>query len=412
MKRHSRKPTAKRNLALVLLLAALLLGAALTLRFMDRTVIVLVPEWRELPEVPKDQNATILLDEANLLLPKAKPLPLMITDSKTPGRKDFYVTPDDSIARFLKIERPDNDPEFLAFLHQCEPAATKVRESLARPLLWVKARPTFRDYRSCRFDISLYAGLGGAMAVVEGRWQEGADLLIDLVRLEQRLRLAPGTSEYQEANALRELRRIALRTESTAFLSELQQRLQALRPLIPSRTILVKKRMWMLDNTQNASSPKDTPFAQRVVDAYMYVQLGRIAKFLQANKDEILDACDKPTSEFHTWCQQHPELTNWSTTGISPFREIEQTVYSAAYTEAGFYANILFIACERYRRDNGTYPAALDALVPKYLDQVENSPVSGEPYVYSVEDNRLHIKTVSFSRRKTDLMDLLPKTGP
>lgn len=42
-------------------------------------------------------------------------------------------------------------------------------------------------------------------------------------------------------------------------------------------------------------------------------------------------------------------------------------------------------ACERYRREMGSYPETLDALVPKYLDSVPRDTFSGGAMRYSLK---------------------------
>ncbi len=407
--RRPRKLTGRRNLTLVLVFAALFLAAAIGVRFMDRAPVVLLPEWRNLPEVPPEENAVTLLDEARGLLPKVRPMPLVLEDPKQPGRKMFYETEDNSIGRRLRIDRPDNDPELLAFLHQCENAAAKVRESLSRPAWRVPNKPTYRDYRAYRYDLALFACLAGAMGIIEGRYDEAADLLFDLWQVNHRLQLTPGAYGSYDDDVYRELRRLVRSAEAPEFLERVQQRLQALRPVFPSLRIVVEKDFWMLDNTLEAGVPKEGPIPQRAANTYLYVQMRRIARFLQQYKDEIFALTDKPVIEFRRWLEAHPEAADWSAIGVSPFQEISQHLYSAGFAEARLYANILFIACERCRRDNGAYPNTLDELVPKYLEGIENSPLDGKPYLYSVDEGMPRFQVSWWRKGQEQMQDVLPR---
>ena len=57
------------------------------------------------------------------------------------------------------------------------------------------------------------------------------------------------------------------------------------------------------------------------------------------------------------------------------------------------------IALEVYRRQRGTYPDSLDALVPQFLPKVPADRITGEPIRYRIVDGRPLIYSVGADRK-------------
>lgn len=395
---------------MVAVFALCLLGAALLLHLLDREPDWLVPEWRNLPPVQEDQNAYTLIKEAETFVPNSWPKSLFVDGPRNPGQKTPYRATPGSIARSLNIARPDNDPEFLAFLHQYEPALAKIRASLDRPDLRFPGDSENKGawWGYYCMQMSQYVALARAVAVIEGHYQEGTDILLDLWRFNLRLQATPGAFGGFDEQIRYGLWTVLRQAESPALLEDIQRRLQALYALRPERAVLFKKGLWALDNRIAAGFPTQGNLGRRANRVYSYFQALRTAHFIRLHKDELLALAEKPFPKVRNWFDKNQAESTWGRIGNSPYQWVYSELQEAAYIEARAYAIILFAACERYRRDNTAYPAALETLVPRYLEQIEDNPISEKPYLYAVEQGVVHIRTSDASRPNLPVDELLP----
>lgn len=69
---------------------------------------------------------------------------------------------------------------------------------------------------------------------------------------------------------------------------------------------------------------------------------------------------------------------------VFPVKRVRSFMMTARHARLTRDATVVAIVLERYRRDYGGYPAALDDLVPQYLDAVPSDPVTGEALRYSL----------------------------
>ena len=63
---------------------------------------------------------------------------------------------------------------------------------------------------------------------------------------------------------------------------------------------------------------------------------------------------------------------------------IRSSMEKAFVTQTQVDQTLIACALERYRIAHGSYPASLDALMPEYLAELPNSPISGKPMNYSL----------------------------
>ena len=82
------------------------------------------------------ENAYFLVSDAVNALPN-RPPPLVVPSQDNPKMTEKYVPASGSAAWLVNVERPDDDPEFIAYMKECEPSIEKVREALNSPyFLW------------------------------------------------------------------------------------------------------------------------------------------------------------------------------------------------------------------------------------------------------------------------------------
>ena len=72
-----------------------------------------------------------------------------------------------------------------------------------------------------------------------------------------------------------------------------------------------------------------------------------------------------------------------------------QYVRQGARTTAANQVAVLAVALTRSRRDHGSFPSQLADLVPEYLDEVPLDAMTGRPYLYTLDDDGLTLRSES-----------------
>ena len=125
-----RRGKEKRNVIVFGLILAVLAGLIALAGVLNRRPQRIMPA--ESPEIAakrqSSDNAYYTLEEAVALLPE-EPLPL----TEQGASLTWYEPEPGSIGKLLRIRRPDDDPDLLAYLEQCEPAIEKAREAVGKP---------------------------------------------------------------------------------------------------------------------------------------------------------------------------------------------------------------------------------------------------------------------------------------
>jgi hypothetical protein len=68
--------------------------------------------------------------------------------------------------------------------------------------------------------------------------------------------------------------------------------------------------------------------------------------------------------------------------------------FAVAKARAELRATTAGLACETYRADTGSYPTALDDLVPAYLPELPVDPFTGTPLLYRLTDEEVAVYSV------------------
>lgn len=391
-----------------------------------------------LPPEPAEQvakrfapdNAYSMVVEALALLPK-RPQPLKVPKKRDPRFLQDYVAERGSLAWLTGVRRPDDDPEFLAYIEACKPALAKAREALQRPYFlipidWANPPPldTEKDPRAPLGG--LYA-LGGGFAVQSvlalrgGDEAAALDYALDGARLalllsremtvfgvfapftERTYEIARQASEATLERAATEIASVRERLGSNEevfsfFLRDLDRYLCHAWERIPagSAETLFKRvlwhvrargvRKWIVANRESLFAYADKPFpetsawAKGIVGKETSIDLSRAAGFLDSGRGRGMLGTEWDVRKFI----------------VDTVRGINAYKTRYAFTMDGA---ALTVALERFRRGEGSYPEKLDALVPKYIQAVPSDVISGGALVYARDGDDYRLYPVGVNQR-------------
>lgn len=393
MAKHRRRPTARRNLLLVAGLVILFGGAAVGVRWFHQKPVRIMPPLPDPAPVADEDNAFVVMVRAAEKIRPHAPLPdLVISNPEHPERKSVYDTEVNSLARIMKVMRPDDDPMFLDYLQEFEPLAAAVREALAKPALQIPKQTVDGHYYYGAnyhwFDPKGVLVLGAALARFKGKPDEGVSLLLDLIRLSRRARQACPTvrsMNWLESEVSRQLRLIAQNAPSE-LLEEIQREFEAMGRPIVSRRPLLEDYWRYIDALLLAPTPAAMDWSSRLEHMYATWRLRRVARFIIKHQDEFYRMVERPPGEVQQWFRAAQEDGPFIYI-TDPVRQVYLIASSTAYDNMWYAATVLVMAIERWRRDHdGACPDNLEALVPTYLGKIPPDEVANAPFVYRRTD--------------------------
>ncbi len=393
-----RKPSALRNLTLFFLLAVLFGGVAASIRFINQEPEFILPERQVITPVPKEENGYHALQRALNMVPRNMSAlrPVQVPDPAHPGKTMLYEAHDYELGKIIKVDRPDTDPELLAFLHKAEPALDRLREMLELPVFQLPYKP--KVFQRNQYDFNVLAALGSALARVENKPEEGIAILLDLIRVDRRLAEQPSLSSTMENLALRECRMIARCCNSPELLAALQQQLLALGVPCPNRRTLLEKAWVLLDNTLAGDEPENeenppqgvrlsrrhrhNDFGRRLEQVYVHWRATQITQLIIRHKDELYAMLERPMDEIQQWRKEQPVSHGKRLYWVSVESQVADAAYDALYRNSAYWVTLVAIAMERFRLEHGEYPETLESLAPAYLDSLPDNPYTNKPFVY------------------------------
>ncbi len=396
---------AKRNCVLgnVLLLVGLFVLAGV--------LVALIPLLREIepimpPESPEmaakrfaPENAFFVIAEALSLLPPAPPH-AVVQSKDDPRFKEKYRQEEGSMGWLLDVGRPDDDPQLMEYLDACEPAIVKAREALQRPYFllpidWAKS-PKFADAQDPRTKLKGAYRLGlllmarGVQASRAGDEAGALKGVLEAIRFGLLLRDEGKTGDMLVLPCIYAM----ARGWSDATLEQALKDIRALHaevgPSVANLTLLLR------DMDCGAFSPMPPPrgnvAARMLQDALRSYERRRLRKWALTHRDELFDLIKQPYPAIRKRRQGLWEELGKSNAAGKLTSFVSELASSKARTDVGFSGAALIVALERYRRDQGGYPEALDDLIPKYIDEIPKDPFTDGAFVYkhAGEDYQLH----------------------
>ena len=354
-------------------------------------VIVLAPLVRrpspimppESPEIVAKRhapdNAYFVLIEAVEALPKT-PSPLSVPDVEVPKAMVKYRPEKDSLGAILGIGRPDDDPELVQYLRDCDNAITKTREALGRPYFLMPVGAAQGIIRlgsvfTARGVQSLRAGdeAGGWV------WMRDAARLGLLIQGQRECTDVANRILYLVTDYLKKV----AQSSPNATLAEISADIGKFHSDLQPPTGDLEFTLRQID--QGAFSfmriPRGGP-ARIAAMAENSLRVRVIKSWARRNLDGLLRSLEIPFPEAMAWWEQAAERPGFGGSALDLLSRVRSLVDSRASLETEFRGVILVVALERFRRAHSAYPETLDALVPETLEAAPEDPFSGRPFVY------------------------------
>jgi hypothetical protein len=413
--RMPRRSSAKRNILLAVLLVVLA-GVLIVVMPMLRSTTPLIPlESAEVmaKRTAPETNAYAPLWEAMYVKPENPP-PLITPDKANPQVTTSYAFERGSLGELLKILRPDDDPDLIRYVMQCDPVIAKVREALARPyFLLPLAWPEFADLSSSgRASLDRqgsFAQLGSmlvARSVIAVRQEQGKDalrFLLDAYRLALLLRSDGDTPVATDTILAQAWPRWfeAAHASSEADLRAALEALDALKDAVKPSTVNVEFALRMLDNAAAPSgwmripehdrhgrhkqdspeSDEDADFARKI---FFTTHMRRAHRFVVENRDALFAAVVMAYPEYTAWKQGHADLMRASQHAwpCDPMAWAGKMVRIQANVDLAYAAAGMMTGLELHRLTHNAYPESLEVLAPEYLKAVPLDPFGSVPFHY------------------------------
>lgn len=404
MKRKRSIISAKRNLTLLVLLILIFAGLVIAVRMMNLSPVLIMAEDRAAYEARRasPENAYHLLIAARELLPPPPPR-AMVSNPARPEVKLPYRAKPGSLANLIGVDRPDDDPEFLAYLSQAAPVLEKVHEALEKPyFLWPNPVGMFTPFTGDTFEDLTALLVASALAKINRPEEREAVLgcLKDAIRLTRRIRMQlPEYSQLalSEGDILAKCMALSRQEMPPEDLERLQAALAALGPPYADRREALELLWREIDNALVLPA-RDRGFAENLIARVVLWQVQRTAKRVIADKDQLYALVEMSPFECNQWIAQRPdffsrrqrlrlELHFFNTEWMGSLSRIQALVQRIAEAQTRYYGTLLCIALERYQRVHRRYPESLDTLVPNLIPEIPVDPLCGKPFVYRVEDD-------------------------
>ena len=402
MKRKRKPGSARRNLILVALMVLIFAALAVAVRVLNTEAPLILPEGREeLAQQRKSpDNAFFTLLEAEKLIPAVADdapgkNPLMKRrGTQRRGPENPFDSPQEPS---LIIPFKEGSPEYLQYLHSCDPAIAKAREALSKPFYLPPDPPTFfgLKFNSEAFRLAqIFVSRGQALASYEGAPAEAAPYLEDalrLVRLPGNLVVDIGDSYrgmQSAANIHRIIRSLAREKLAPAEIAAFQQGLVALGPPFPDTRQSLEYGWRLIDNTLTEALPEHMQhFPESVFIRFFLWRIGRFSYKIIDSKTQLYEMVQQcPAALLKLAPGEEPrgvEAYNWGRgSWFDPKTQTIRIADRIAVQRADYQATLLALALERCQKEKGAYPELLAELAPGYLPEIPQDPIACQPFGY------------------------------
>ena len=406
----------KRNIILFAV-AVVGLAALIVMALVRRPVMIMPPEPAEIVEKRQaPDNAFFTLQEAVALLPKTKPRLVSVPDKEYPEHKVRYEPEPHSMGALLEIYRPDDDPQLIEYVDKLAPAVAKVRDTFSKSYYLY---PEIGTRENSMVYLPKYTRLGKVLIAYGLRmWQiDGLDenvlsCLIDSVRLGRMVANDGGVIHFEFGTSVQSAALNALSAHVSEHDDEsmLRKVLQEVRHFasVPQPLEPHLEFGWrMMDNAARRPPSDDPayrgrrPFVLRIVEnAFRGWLAKRVRRFIRDNRDLLLEGCPLSYEDFLTWIDGQRRTDKIAV--YEALAPIQSLVYYRVLCTTRYNGTQLALALELYRNDHGTYPEALDELVPTFFDALPADPYSDKPFIYRPADGEYWLYGVGQNFRDDD----------
>ncbi len=398
MKRKHKAMSGRRNLMLVALLVIVLGGLAGAVRWLNTAPPLIMPEGREEIAAKRQSpdNGYPLLEEAVKLFPP-KPSRGAMPHPVQPNLQIPYTPESGSLSESLDVQRPLGDPEFTKYIHACDPLIAKVREAMARPFCLPLSPPTYFENGSADSVFLLtfvFAARGESLARYEGAPAEGLPYYLDALRFIRILANSDDASRsIFQANAritiLSMMRRLARETLSPLEIEAFQRELRELGPPFPDRKAMLENAWRIHDDTLlQPAADYMRRFPESLFFRYSLWRLARSSRRVIEQRQFWHDLAQRCQSDFLLWiAREHPRFTHNPWSGwFDPAGRLMFLMARVCGDQADYQATRIALALERFNKEKGAYPESLAELLPAYIEELPQDPISCQPFGYQRKD--------------------------
>ncbi len=397
MKRKHTANSARRNLALVVAIVLALAILATAVRWLNVTPPVIMPEGRE--EIAANRrspdNGYPLLQEAARLYPPAPPR-VNIPIPDRPELKIPYQPEPDAWFALLDVPRPIGDPEFTTYLHAADPVIAKAREALNKPFCLQPEPDTLFDQR---FDEGVYrlpvllVARGYTLAKFENAPGEAVAYFVDGLRLTRVLTENCSTLRFYFRGSPREtigsiIRELAREVLAETDIEAFQRALDTLGPPFADRKIVIENSWRIQDESLLQPVPNYMRrFPENLLARHILWRMARASREVIENKAEYYGIAEKCTCDVLRWLskEQRDLMRNPWEGWLVPRCRSAFMIARACGQQADYEATRLALALERFHKAKGAYPEKLDELVPAFIRELPQDPISCLPFGYHKE---------------------------
>ena len=400
---RKKRPSTLRNLLIVAGLIGGTAAVAIGLNFVDRTAPLILPEQFDATfdeaRRQSEDNALHTLNPADDLLPDT---PDALRDTiwnlvNDLGQESRPMNP--VLGNHLGVVFDCAPNETTAYLLQCEAAAAKMYEALAKPY-YLAAEPPhslarWERFRFTRLGIATM-GYGAVLTHAPETARRGLEVLLDTVRLSRMVVLEEGgqmQSRGIEEVAMQAITVAARKPQCAPHLDWLQAELEKLGPPFADRLALLHRFWRKADNTMTYKRARAdvSGFVRRAV---ILRETRYRAKAWAKHRPFLEQLMSQPISKFNHLMHSDPavkvDLDNddtklWFHIGL---------IIEATRQDLYFQRTLLQVALQRYRQKNAAWPATLEALVPELIAALPIDPMNAQPFRYTNDETKAQLYSV------------------
>ncbi len=358
----------------------------------------------ESPEIAakrlSSENAYAILSEAAKLWPGTLP-PLAVPANENSKRIVAYQPKLGSLAWLMRINRPDEDPEFIAYMKSCEPAVEKAREALKSPYFlypieW-NAKTAYAKIRDTPQDPywNMISVAGAMMAKSLFRMRAGDEqaavaLFLDTFCL---CLMLGSDGDWEPRVAIQKAATMLLYIDETArklseealrhAQNELLEIRRRLKPPIRNVEFLLRTidaKTWF--NSKPLYTRPRQRILRRMEDEIMLRKLRSLAKRHLA---ELRAVVERPYPEVRKLCSalREEDRDKLFSAGDELGDAVNRIAASYPAAQVLLDGAVLVFALELHRRAEASFPEKLEALAPKYIDSLPNDAFTESAFAYS-----------------------------
>lgn len=409
---------------------ALALAAAIVVVNLRKPIRIVGPESQDvaaLRESPKNAHKALAaietpkVDAPEALVVPPERNPSLLQHAPGVVRTEASFLPQwASLGRILQVNRPDDDPELLAYLDSLGPMADEALSAVWRSDFYILPAQLEDEADHTLLERALLAKAVHTSRRL-GRDAEALDYFLTWVRLRTfRLDMAPPPTDNGETGqhplsiwggvGLFAIELLSA-TESEELLREVLQRLDGMEAVMPSPRMLAEnalrnfqKAPWRgrLRESQGNNDSDGDSLGYAIENFYWSFKRARVLrnleKDLSGGSRAFLEALALPAPQYRKWeAQSHDFFVAWSRLGLDwRFRNVKRS-------EVALRSNIaklrLILALELYEREHKVYPESLARLVPRYLPHMPIDAMMERPFHYQRQSHRYWLYQIREDRR-------------